>query len=139
MKQRERITAQYLLRQSGDRRDWAQLDPSIQEEYLVQARAIITQVDSHQTTTHAEAHATQAEALTALDDVALAKTLAQDAESATRTEVREVAARRAKMAQVDAYRARIAGTIPAHRLDTRMTGFLDGWDAALRYLKEQGK
>lgn len=50
----------------------------------------------------------------------------------------EVEARRVKLAQVDAYRARIAGTIPAHRLDTRMSGFLDGWDAAMRYMQEQG-
>lgn len=51
----------------------------------------------------------------------------------------EAEARRTKLAQVDAYRARIAGTIPAHRLDTRMSGFLDGWDAAMRYMQEQGQ
>lgn len=62
-----------------------------------------------------------------------AKQLHEEAQAAA-----EVEARRVKLAQVDAYRARIAGTIPAHRLDTRMTGFLDGWDAAMRYMQEQG-
>lgn len=46
-------------------------------------------------------------------------------------EDREEAAARAKLAAVDAYRVSIVGTIPAHRLDTRLSGFLDGWDAAL--------
>lgn len=58
---------------------------------------------------------------------------------ARRREEREAEARRVKLAQVDAYRARIAGTIPAHRLDTRMNGFMDGWDAAMRHMQEQGQ
>lgn len=43
----------------------------------------------------------------------------------------------AKIAAVDTYRASIATTIPAHRLDTRQNGFLDGWDAALAWVEEQ--
>lgn len=45
----------------------------------------------------------------------------------------------AKYAAVDAYRASIVTTVPAHRLDTRQNGFLDGWDAAVAYMKGQGK
>lgn len=46
-------------------------------------------------------------------------------------------AREAKYTACDAYRAQIAGTVPAHRLDTRQNGFLDGWDAALAWAAEQ--
>lgn len=44
---------------------------------------------------------------------------------------------RVKQTAVDAYRASIAGTVPAHRLDTRQNGFLDGWDAALAWVAQQ--
>lgn len=50
---------------------------------------------------------------------------------------REVVAHRTKMAAVDAYRASIVTTVPAHRLDTRQNGFLDGWDAAMAYIKAE--
>lgn len=50
---------------------------------------------------------------------------------------REAAAGQAKQIAVDAYRASIVGTVPAHRLDTRQNGFLDGWDAALAWAAQQ--
>lgn len=53
------------------------------------------------------------------------------------TDAREEEARRVKYAAADAYRVSIAGTVPAHRLDTRQNGFLDGWDAALAHAAQQ--
>lgn len=50
---------------------------------------------------------------------------------------REEAAARVKMTAVDAYRASIVSTVPAHRLDTRQNGFLDGWDAAMAWVAQQ--
>lgn len=41
--------------------------------------------------------------------------------------------RQAKYDACDKYRTKISGTVPAHRLDTRQNGFLDGWDAALAW------
>lgn len=46
-------------------------------------------------------------------------------------------ANRTKFDAVDAYRAKIAGTVPAHRLDTRQGGFLDGWDAAMAHIEAE--
>lgn len=45
------------------------------------------------------------------------------------------AAIRAKGDAVDAYRALITTTIPAHRIETRINGFKDGWDAAVLAFK----
>lgn len=45
-----------------------------------------------------------------------------------------LARRQAKGDAVDAYRAAITTTIPAHRIETRINGFKDGWDAAMVHL-----
>lgn len=47
------------------------------------------------------------------------------------------AALKVKYAAVDAYRVEIAGTVPAHRLDTRQRGFLDGWEAAMAHIEAE--
>lgn len=47
----------------------------------------------------------------------------------------EEALRRTKGDAVDAYRAAITTTIPAHRIETRINGFKDGWDAAMLALR----
>lgn len=47
----------------------------------------------------------------------------------------EEAAKRVKGDAVDAYRAQITTTIPAHRIETRINGFKDGWEAAMLALR----
>lgn len=62
---------------------------------------------------------------------------ADTARAAQRRQDRIEAALNAKLDAVVAYRASIVGTVPAHRLDTRQSGFLDGWDAALAWVAQQ--
>lgn len=54
-----------------------------------------------------------------------------------RRQEREDADLRVKQTAVDAYRASIVSTVPAHRLATRQNGFIDGWDAALAWVAQQ--
>lgn len=47
----------------------------------------------------------------------------------------EAAQQRTKGDAVDAYRATITSRIPAHRIETRINGFKDGWEAAMLALR----
>lgn len=52
-----------------------------------------------------------------------------------RRQATEQAEARVKGDAVDAYRAQITTTIPAHRIETRINGFKDGWEAAMLALR----